>query len=146
MLMASFPCTFTFAQGCVQSSKVQGIQGIGVNTPIAAAVAAITIGFAGLEHMPKGRMFRNGIWSDLTATGRTDFTFLSGSTIIGVGMFPKLHFNIVPCVTIGFILIPAIPFFPLGNLSPLPGLYPASCRMLPTPEQRGYTQQAAVAC
>jgi len=45
----------------VQGAEVTGIQGIGVNTPIAAAVAAATIGFTGLEHIPKGGIFTSGI-------------------------------------------------------------------------------------
>lgn len=58
---ASCPLTFTLLQDPVQSSAVQGMQGMGVSTPNAAAVAAATMGFAGLEHIPKGRMFKNGI-------------------------------------------------------------------------------------
>jgi hypothetical protein len=40
---------------------VAGIQGIGVRTPIAAAVAAATIGLAGDMHIPNGIMFTNGM-------------------------------------------------------------------------------------
>lgn len=40
---------------------VAGMQGIGVRTPIAAAVAAATIGFAGDIHMPKGMMLTIGM-------------------------------------------------------------------------------------
>ena len=40
-----------------QGEAVAGIQGWGVKVPEAAAVAAATIGLAGLWHMPKGAMF-----------------------------------------------------------------------------------------
>jgi hypothetical protein len=36
------------------------MHGIGVNTPMAAAVAAATAGFAGDMHMPNGVMFAIG--------------------------------------------------------------------------------------
>jgi hypothetical protein len=39
---------------------VAGMQGIGVRTPIAAAVAAATMGFAGDMHMPNGMMLTSG--------------------------------------------------------------------------------------
>ena len=38
-------------------ATVAGMQGIGVRTPMAAAVAAATIGFAGDMHMPNGMIF-----------------------------------------------------------------------------------------
>jgi len=40
---------------------VAGIQGMGVRTPIAAAVAAATMGFAGDMHMPNGMILTNGM-------------------------------------------------------------------------------------
>ena len=43
-----------------QGEVVAGMQGMGVRTPIAAAVAAATIGFAGDMHMPNGMMFTSG--------------------------------------------------------------------------------------
>jgi hypothetical protein len=39
---------------------VTGMQGIGVNTPRAAVVAAATVGFAMEEQVPKGEMFTMG--------------------------------------------------------------------------------------
>ncbi len=41
-------------------ATVIGMHGMGVNTPIAAAVAAATIGFAGDMHMPNGMIFTMG--------------------------------------------------------------------------------------
>lgn len=40
---------------------VAGIQGIGVSTPSAAAVAAATMGFEGELHIPNGGMFIIGM-------------------------------------------------------------------------------------
>jgi hypothetical protein len=48
---------------------VIGMHGIGVNTPIAAAVAEATMGFAGLEHIPNGEMFMIGWKSMMVAAG-----------------------------------------------------------------------------
>ena len=51
---------------------VTGTQGIGVSTPIAAAVAAATSGLACDMHMPKGGMFSIGAKSMIVAaTGAT---------------------------------------------------------------------------
>ena len=44
-----------------QGDTVAGMQGIGVRTPMAAAVAAATIGFAGDMHMPNGIIFTIGM-------------------------------------------------------------------------------------
>ena len=43
-----------------QGATVIGMHGMGVSTPIAAAVAAATIGFAGDIHMPNGMIFTMG--------------------------------------------------------------------------------------
>ena len=40
---------------------VAGMQGIGVNTPSAAAVAAATIGLAMLMHVPNGMTLTSGM-------------------------------------------------------------------------------------
>jgi len=48
---------------------VLGMQGMGVSTPMAAAVAAATVGFAGDMHMPKGMMFTIGTLSMMLASG-----------------------------------------------------------------------------
>jgi len=45
----------------IQGAIVMGIHGIGVKTPKAAAVAAITIGFAAQLHTPKGMTLRKGL-------------------------------------------------------------------------------------
>lgn len=45
----------------IQGVDVTGVHGIGVRTPLAAAVAAATAGFAGELHEPKFGMLTNGI-------------------------------------------------------------------------------------
>lgn len=44
-----------------QGETVAGIQGIGVITPILAAVAAATTGLAMEEHVANGKMFKSGM-------------------------------------------------------------------------------------
>ncbi len=45
----------------IQGVAVTGMQGMGVNTPRAAAVAAATMGLAGDWHIPNGGMFAIGM-------------------------------------------------------------------------------------
>lgn len=59
--------SFTVGEPGAHGAGVQGIQGIGVSAPIAAAVAAATDGFAMLLHRPKGLMFTIGAWSIIFA-------------------------------------------------------------------------------
>ena len=55
-----WPPSITVGAPGTQGADVAGMHGIGVNTPIAAAVAAATVGFAGDMHMPNGMMFAIG--------------------------------------------------------------------------------------
>jgi hypothetical protein len=52
--------TNTVGDPGTQGAAVAGIQGMGVKTPLAAAVAAATIGFANELHIPKGMTFAIG--------------------------------------------------------------------------------------
>lgn len=61
LLKAGLPPINTVGLPGAQGAAVTGIQGIGVSTPIAAAVAAATVGLAGELHMPKGVIFIMGI-------------------------------------------------------------------------------------
>ncbi|MNN95372.1 hypothetical protein D3C81_2141630 [compost metagenome] len=45
----------------IHGAAVAGMQGMGVSTPMAAAVAAATVGLARLWHMPKVGMFTSGM-------------------------------------------------------------------------------------
>ena len=55
-----WPPSITVGAPGTQGAEVAGMHGIGVNTPMAAAVAAATAGFAGDMHMPNGVMFAIG--------------------------------------------------------------------------------------
>jgi len=79
-LSAGAPHSSTVGAPGIQGAGVAGMQGMGVNTPSAAAVAAATIGLAGLRHMPKGGMLTIGMWSRMFAA-----TMLLVITVFGVG-------------------------------------------------------------
>src|SRR3954464_10031378 len=72
-------------------AAVTGMHGIGVSTPSAAAVAAATMGFAGLEHMPNGITFKNGLLSMMLAIGVLASTRFTGSTLSTEGATPNEH-------------------------------------------------------
>lgn len=83
-----------------QGAVVTGIQGIGVSTPRAAAVAAATIGLAGDVHMLKGRTLTKGMWSMIVAAGIFEvITILVGRTHSDEGAMPKEHCIIAPMHT-----------------------------------------------
>lgn len=60
LLRAGMLAMRTVGEPGVQGAVVAGIHGMGVKTPNAAAVAAMTVGFAGLMHMAKGMIFTIG--------------------------------------------------------------------------------------
>ncbi len=71
---------------------VTGMQGAGVGTPNATAVAAMTAGLAGLLHIPKGWMFSAGTLSMIVPHGRPQaLTRFFGSRLKFEGSAPKLH-------------------------------------------------------
>ena len=87
---------------------VCGMQGCGVRTPSAAAVAEATIGLVNVVHIPKGPTFVMGAASNIVAAG-----FPSASTIEfcvtfnGAGAVPKEHIRFAPIavsVLIHFLL------------------------------------------
>lgn len=77
-----------------QGAMVMGIQGMGVRTPSAAAVAAATMGLAKDMHVPKGMTLAMGLLSKILAAGVPVMTLLSGITIKEPGAAPNEH-----CVT-----------------------------------------------
>lgn len=92
--------TKTVGAPTTQGAAVAGTQGIGVSTPIAAAVADATVGFAGDEHMPKGSMLTSGAWSMIVAAGIIVVVVrFVGSTARELGAAPKLHCSIAPMQT-----------------------------------------------
>lgn len=100
-----FP-TNTVGEPGAHGATVLGIHGIGVNTPIAAAVAATTVGFAILLHIPKGMILINGLLSIILAIGilLTIVRFI-GRTFIGVGAMPNEHCSIAPAQTPGQLMV-----------------------------------------
>ena len=68
-------------------------------SPIAAAVAAATIGFAILWHIPNGTIFTKGILSEIVASGMADIVFAVGSTFSMEGAMPKEQVMDAPPVT-----------------------------------------------
>ena len=76
LLIAGIPPIIVIGFPGVHGAAVTGIQGIGVKTPSAAAVAAITIGLAGDWHIPKGTIFTIGLLSIIFAPGIFDISTL----------------------------------------------------------------------
>jgi hypothetical protein len=94
----------------IQVPAMAGTHGIGVSTPRAAAVAAATVGFAMLEHMPNGAMLTIGTMSLMAAAGRPSIvTLLIGRMLSVVGARPKEHCSNAPVVTEALPISP--PFF-----------------------------------
>jgi len=85
------PAIKTVGEPGTHGPGIAGTQGIGVNTPNAAAVAAATVGFAGDVHMPKGKMFTSGLLSMMFASGGPVMVRFCGRTISVLGAMPKLH-------------------------------------------------------
>src|SRR5438270_2625409 len=69
LLRAGMPPSMTVAEPGVQGELVMGMQGMGVRTPRAAAVAEATVGLAMDMHMPKVMMLVMGMKSMMLAAG-----------------------------------------------------------------------------
>lgn len=94
-----FPINTSGVPG-VHGVTVAGTQGIGVNTPKAAAVAAATAGLAMDEHIPKGGIFTIGSLSIMVAAGISlVFTRLVGNTIREEGATPNGQVIMAPIHT-----------------------------------------------
>ncbi len=76
-----------------------GVQGIGVSTPSAAAVALATAGLARLVQREKGPMLTNGTMSMTVATGAEHAVVPVGSTLRTPGAAPKVQRVVAPLVT-----------------------------------------------
>ena len=105
----AFPSITVGAPG-THGEGVFGMHGIGVRTPKAAAVAAATIGLAGLMHIPKGKMFTMGIWSFMFAAGIYSVfsIFGGGRTASVLGAMPIVHIICTPMHTCNGINQPPI--------------------------------------
>ncbi len=100
LFRAGFLEISTVGEPGAHGAVVTGMQGCGVKTPDAAAVAAITMGLLGDEHMPKGIIFFIGILSMIVAAGiLLAVTRFSGVTTILLGATPKLQASIAPMTT-----------------------------------------------
>jgi hypothetical protein len=93
------PPTSTVAENGIHAPTIIGVQGCGVKTPIAAAVAEETAGFAIELHMPNGVMLTLGtVLSEQTTTLFSASTPCSGITLSGVGAAPKEQHRETPPV------------------------------------------------
>jgi hypothetical protein len=88
--------TSTVGEPGAHGAAVTGVQGMGVRTPKAAAVAEATAGLAMELHMPKGIMFTNGLLSIILAIGMAVRTRLTGSTLSMPGASPNEHCSAAP--------------------------------------------------
>src|SRR5437868_3727793 len=98
LLRAGIPPISTVGEPGVQGA-VTGMQGMGVNTPSAAAVAAATVGLAIDMHIPKGGMLTMGAQSMIVAAGAPAIVRLTGSTFKVEGAMPNGHIIMAPVVT-----------------------------------------------
>jgi hypothetical protein len=89
----------TVGAPATQGATVAGIQGMGVRTPNAAAVADVTVGFVMLLHKPNGKILTNGILSIILAAGISTITGLTCNTTNVEGAVPKVHERTAPEVT-----------------------------------------------
>jgi len=97
---AGIPPFMTVGEPGAQGAIVAGIQGIGVSTPIAAAVAAATWGFAGDIHIAKGMIFTSGAKSMMVAAGISDVVVVGQDVATKVlGAMPKVHMSTAPVQT-----------------------------------------------
>jgi len=96
---AGIPPIMHVAEPGVHGVVVTGMQGIGVNTPRAAAVADATAGLAIDMHIPKVGMLVIGMKSIMLAAGAVALTLFTGNTLSAEGAIPKVHIMTAPEVT-----------------------------------------------
>ena len=83
---------------------IMGTHGAGVGVPMAAAVAAITAGLAGQEHIPKDFMLIIGIASVIVPTGILPIKTPFGKKVSAEGATPNEHVHIPPLMTLLLIV------------------------------------------
>ena len=97
---AGKPPFVTVGEPGVHGATVAGMQGMGVRTPNAAAVAAATVGFAGDIHIPNGMIFAMGAKSMIVAAGITEVEVVGADVATSVlGATPNVHISIAPVQT-----------------------------------------------
>jgi hypothetical protein len=85
----------------VHGLTVLGMHGCGVNTPIAALVAAATCGLLNVVHIPNGAILTIGLLSISVATGwLLLITRLVGNTVNVAGATPNEQVSMAPFVTV----------------------------------------------
>ncbi len=99
LLSAGWLAISTVGHPGAQGADVTGVQGMGVSTPKAAAVAEATAGLAIDVHIPKGSILAKGLLSIMVAAGIVAFTLLVGRIINVPGAAPKLHCRVAPLQT-----------------------------------------------
>ena len=99
LFRAGIPPILQVAEPGVHGEVVTGTQGIGVNTPRAAAVAEATDGLAIDVHIPNVGMFFIGTKSVTFAAGLVAITCFSGVTTSADGASPNEHISAAPAVT-----------------------------------------------
>lgn len=109
LLSAGMLAIKTVGEPGAHGAAVTGMQGMGVSTPNAAAVAAATIGFAMLLHMPNGGTLTMGLLSMMLAAGVPLMTLFAGRTTSVDGATPKLHCIMAPMHT-RLLIVRPLPF------------------------------------
>jgi hypothetical protein len=99
LFRAGIPPIKTVGDPGLHGAGVLGMQGMGVSTPKAAAVAAATAGFAGDMHIPKGAMFTIGLLSMMLAAGVPAVVLFVGKTFNVLGATPNEHVVTAPEAT-----------------------------------------------
>lgn len=96
LVRAGFPPMSKAGLPGAHGPVITGIQGMGVKAPMAAAVAAATVGLAREVQVPKGGILTMGIWSKTEARAMDDMTLAAGSTFKTDGAAPKEHCMAAP--------------------------------------------------
>lgn len=96
---AGLPPIVTVGEPGAHGAAVLGMQGCGVKTPNAAAVAAATWGFAIDIHIPNVGMLLIGAKSIIVAAGVVHMVVGAEVAISEAGAAPKVHAIIAPVTT-----------------------------------------------
>jgi len=106
-LSAGLLLIITLGDPGAQGATVAGMQGMGVSTPRAAAVADAVAGNAREEQTPNGKILTMGLWAMMLAAKGT-LAIISdpwGITTNELGAAPKVHFSIAPITTCVAIIL-----------------------------------------
>ena len=86
----------------IHGATIEGTQGIGVKTPMAAAVAEATVGFDKVVHIPNVAILTIGTKSVMVAIGNPAANTGSlGRTVNAAGAIPKEQLHKAPQTAIG---------------------------------------------